>query len=84
MPTSRRRPPLPRRTSTALALIEIGLGERQRFLDPQSGAPEDHDQAAQSTAVCPVTGRARDGDDLLDLGWMGGVPQALVARRTTA
>jgi len=56
MPTSRRRPPLPRRTSTTSALaptheqratpvIEIGFGERQRFLDAQAGSPEDQDQA---------------------------------------
>jgi hypothetical protein len=34
----------------AAAIIEIGLGERQRFLDASPGAPEDHDQAAQASA----------------------------------
>jgi len=29
-----------------------------------------------------VTGGAHDGDDLLDLGWIGGIPEALVARRS--
>lgn len=29
----------------AAPIIEIGLGEGQRFLDPQPGTPEDHDQA---------------------------------------
>jgi hypothetical protein len=52
-------------------------------VDPQSRTPENHDQAAQPTAVRTVSGRAHDGDDLLDLGWIGGVAQALVARRAT-
>jgi hypothetical protein len=28
----------------AAVLIEIGLGERKRFLDAQPGAPQDHDE----------------------------------------
>ena len=67
----------------AAALIEIGLSERERLVDAQPGAPENHDQAAQPAAVIAVTGRAHDGDDLLDLGRIGGVPQTLVARRAT-
>jgi hypothetical protein len=69
MPTSRRRPPLPRpHQEGAAALIEIGLGERECFLDAQPGAPQDHDQCAQPAAVRVVAGGSHDGDDLLDLG----------------
>jgi hypothetical protein len=28
----------------AAAVIEIGFGQRQRLVDPQTGAPEHHDQ----------------------------------------
>ena len=35
----------------AAAVVEIELGERQRFPDAQPGAPEDDDQAAQPPAV---------------------------------
>jgi hypothetical protein len=40
----------------AAALIEIGFGEREHFLDAQSGAPEDHDQA---TDMSPGWARAQ-------------------------
>src|SRR6188472_1199953 len=48
------------------ARIEVGLGERERLTDPQAGAPEHDDQAAQPAAVETVTGAAHHGDDLLD------------------
>jgi hypothetical protein len=32
-------------------VIEIALDERQRFLDAQPRAPEDHDQATQASPV---------------------------------
>jgi hypothetical protein len=35
----------------AAALIEIGLGERERFVDAQPGSPDD-DEAAEPAAVC--------------------------------
>src|SRR4051812_9820281 len=35
----------------AASLIEVRLGERERFLDAQPGSPEDHDQSAQPAAV---------------------------------
>ena len=37
----------------AAALIEIGLGERERLVDAQPGSPEEHDQGAQTAAVRP-------------------------------
>jgi hypothetical protein len=65
------------------ARIEIGLGERERFVDAQPSAPEDHDQAAQLTDVTAVAGRVHDGDGLFDSGRIGGAAQTLVARRAT-
>ena len=56
----------------AAPVIEIGFGERQRFLDPQSGAPEVHGQATQASPVQVIPGLAHDGDELLDLGGSGG------------
>ena len=35
----------------AAAGVEVGLGERERLVDPQPGAPEHDDQAAQPPAV---------------------------------
>jgi hypothetical protein len=51
----------------AASLIEIGLGERQRFLDAQPSSLQDHDQPAQPAAVRVVAGGAHHGDDLLHL-----------------
>jgi hypothetical protein len=67
----------------AAALIEIALGEGERFLDAQAGAPQDHDQGAQAAAVVVVAGGAHDDDDLLHLGRVGRMAEALVARRST-
>jgi hypothetical protein len=61
----------------AAALIKIGLGEGERFLDAQPGAPQDHDQSAWRVAVRVVTGGAHDGDDLIDRWRIGGIAQAL-------
>jgi hypothetical protein len=63
------------------ARVQVGLGERERLVDPQAGAPQHDDQAAQSAAVDAVAGAAHDGDDLLDRGRVCGVAHPLVARR---
>ena len=82
MPTSRRRPPLPRRTSSdPRRAVQVGLGERERLADAQAGAPQHDDQPAQPAAVDAVAGVAHDGDDLLDRRWVRGVADPLVARR---
>jgi hypothetical protein len=67
----------------AAAVIEIGLGKRERLLDAQTSAPQDHDQAAQPAAVRVVTGGAHDGDDLLHLRRIGRKAQILVGWRST-
>jgi hypothetical protein len=84
MPTSRRRPPFAAADEQrAAALIEIGLGERERDLDAQPGSPEDHDQTANPATVRAVSGSGHDGADLLDLRRIGRVAQTLAARRAT-
>jgi hypothetical protein len=63
------------------ARVEVGLGERERLVDAQPGAPEHDDQPAQPPAVHAVAGAAHDCDDLLDRRWVCGVADPLVARR---
>jgi hypothetical protein len=63
-------------------LIEIGLDQRERLADPQTGAPQHNDQAPEPETVGIITGSAHHGDDLLN-GWrVWRVAQPLVARRT--
>jgi hypothetical protein len=58
------------------------LGEGERLLDAQAGAPEDDDHRSHAPAVA-VAGRvAHDRDDLVDGGRVRWVAHALVARRT--
>jgi hypothetical protein len=66
----------------AAAGVEVSLGERERFVASQPGAPEHDDQPAHPQAVGRCTGLAHDGDDLLDLRRIGGIATALVARRS--
>ena len=67
----------------AAAVIEIGFGEAEGFLDAEPGAPEDHDQAAQPAAVGAVASGAHDGHDLLHLRRVRRVARALVSWRAT-
>jgi hypothetical protein len=67
----------------AAALIEIGLYERERLLDAEPGAPQDHDQAVKPAAVGKITRRPHDGDDLLDLGRIRRGTLTLVPWRST-
>jgi hypothetical protein len=54
------------------AHIQVGLRQVERFADPQPGAPEDHDQAAQAVAVSAGTGLSHNRDDLFDSGGSAG------------
>jgi hypothetical protein len=45
MPTSRRPRPAASDEQRAAALIEIGLGEREWFVDAQPRSPQNHDQS---------------------------------------
>jgi hypothetical protein len=46
--------------------VQIALGQRQRFADPQPSAPQYDDHAAKPDCVGVITGGAHHGDDLLD------------------
>jgi hypothetical protein len=63
------------------AFVQIALGERERLVDPQAGAPEHDDQSAQAIAVSGLAGFAHHGDDLLDPRRIGRVADPLVSRR---
>jgi hypothetical protein len=61
--------------------VEIELGQVERFLDAQAGAPEHDDQPAGTQPVQAVATAAHDGDDLFGTGRVGGVAAALATRR---
>jgi hypothetical protein len=50
------------------AAVKIELVEIKRFMDAQSGAPEDHDQRAGAGAVVGVVAAAHHSDDLFGTG----------------
>jgi hypothetical protein len=66
----------------ATTAIEVRLMQRQCLVDPKAGSPQDRDQPAQASTVQTVADDLHDGDDLRD-GRGGGIPQTLVAWRTT-
>lgn len=66
----------------AARLVKVAFLERQRFADPQAGAPQHDDQSADAMAVRRRAGAAHDEHDLFDRRRVGGVAHALVARRT--
>jgi hypothetical protein len=57
--------PVPDENSAAGA-VEVALLERERFADPHSGTPKQHNQRSESVAVGAVTNRAHHSDDLVD------------------
>ena len=65
----------------AAALVKVGLGQRQRLVDPSPGAPEYDDQGTQTMAVAIIAGLAHHGDDLIDCRRVGRVALALIAWR---
>jgi hypothetical protein len=52
--------------------IQIALGQRERFADPQPRTPQDDDQTAQPDAVCIIADDSHDSDNLLDGRWSAG------------
>jgi len=83
MPTSRRRPPLPRRMSSERRRRSKSDSFSARGSWVRSPAAEHDDQGAQPTAVRTVARAAHHGDDLLDGGRVRGVADAFVAGRST-
>ena len=61
--------------------IEVALTQRERFADPQPGAPEHNDQAAEPDRLVVGAGGVHHGNDLLDARKVGWVPLAFVAWR---
>jgi hypothetical protein len=57
--------------------------QRQCLVDPKAGTPQHRDQPAKTPTVQTVADDLHDCDDLRDGRWVGRIPQALVARRTT-
>jgi hypothetical protein len=46
--------------------LQIGLGQRERLVDPQPGTSEHDDESVEANAVRGVLGAAHDRDDLID------------------
>jgi hypothetical protein len=53
-------------------VVEIVLGERERFLAAQPRAPQDDDHRAHAPAVTVIGGVAHDRDDLSTVGGSAG------------
>jgi catechol 2,3-dioxygenase-like lactoylglutathione lyase family enzyme len=64
-------------TAAAAAVLD----EWESILDAHGGAPQHHDQTADTSPVDPVPGLAHDRHDLLDGRRIGRVADPLVARR---
>src|SRR3954463_320846 len=64
-------------------VVEVVLGERERLLNAQPGAPEDNDHRSHAPAVAVIGGLAHDRHDLVDRGRVRWVAHALVARWAT-
>jgi hypothetical protein len=65
----------------AAGSVEVAPLKRERFADPQSGAPQQDDQRAEPVTVGAVIDRAHDRDDLFDRRRICRVLLALVAWR---
>jgi hypothetical protein len=80
IPTSRRLSPLPCRTSRRAAVgVKIGLVERECLADPQAGAPENYDHAAQPDAVEIISCCVHHRNDLLNGGRIRWIPKPPIA-----
>jgi hypothetical protein len=55
----------------AARLVEVAFGQLQRFVDPEPGLPEDHDQRPHPVTMRPAARNAYDSHDFFDLGWVG-------------
>jgi hypothetical protein len=70
----------PAHKNRTAARIEVELGQIERLLDAQAGAPE-HDRAPDGLAVAR---RSSDhGDDLLGARRIGGIAATFAARRSS-
>jgi len=63
---------------SAAGAVEVALLERERFADPQSRTPQQHNQRSKSVTVGAVTDRAHHSHDLVDRRRIGRVLLAFV------
>src|SRR5436305_3380746 len=63
--------------------VKVGLGERERLADPQTGPPEHNDQSPQPDSLRSLAGGPHDRDDLLHRGRVRRIAKPLVSRRPT-
>jgi hypothetical protein len=61
-------------------VVEIVLGERERFLNAQPGAPQDDDHRSHAPTVTVIGRVTHHRHDLLHRRRVGRVPHSLVAR----
>src|ERR1700716_3450385 len=73
---------MPDKNRSAL-FLQIGLGQRQRLVDPQPGTPQHNDQPVEAIAVPGVGSVAHDRDDLIDRRRGSRVALTLVPGRPT-
>jgi hypothetical protein len=64
------------------ARVEVVLGERERLLDAEPGAPQDDDRRSHAPAVAVIGRVAHDRHDLLHRRWVRRVTHSFVVRRT--
>jgi len=67
----------------AAARVKIALGQRQRLADPESRAPQHHDQRAHPQPLRAITRSPHHSDDLLDGRRISRIAQPLIPRRAT-
>jgi hypothetical protein len=70
--------------NSAAPTVEVAVLERERFADPHSRTPKQHNQRSESVAVDAVTNRAHHSDDLFDRRRIRRVLLALVTRWTAS
>jgi hypothetical protein len=46
--------------------VQVGLGERERLVDPQTGSPEHDEQPAHPPRVTAIACAAHHGHDVID------------------
>ena len=63
---------------TASALVQVGLSEHERLMDPQTGSPQHNNQTPHPPPVTAVSGLAHDRNDLVNRGRICRIPPALV------
>jgi hypothetical protein len=61
------------------SLLEVRLGEIQRFADSQTSPPQNYDQRPEAESVRVVARLAHDGDDLFNARRVNGIAATLVA-----